>query len=89
LQLAQLGKRFAGIFPEIQQAFGVFLEDAAGIGKQAFTRGTVEQRFTDFGLKLPHRLAYRRLCAIQLAGRAGKTTLPSDRKKHLKLSNVH
>lgn len=38
LQLAQFDQSFLGVGAQIQQSFGVFLEDAAGVGEDSLAR---------------------------------------------------
>ena len=40
------------VVAQVEQSFGVFLQDAAGVGQHAFARGAVEQRLADFFFQL-------------------------------------
>ena len=89
LQLAKFDQRSAGIVAQVQQPFGILLQDAPGVGQQAVARGAIEQRLAEFFFQLVNRLAYRRLGAMQLFRCAGELPFPRHREKHFQLPQVH
>ena len=75
LQFAQLRERFGGLAAQIDQFFSVFVEDFAGVGQDAFARGTVKKSLAKFLFEFPDGLADGGLGAKQLVGRPGKAVL--------------
>ncbi len=86
MQLAQFSERAGGIVAQVEQALGILLQDAPGIGQQAVARGAVEERLAHILFQLVNRLAHRRLGAMQFFRRPGKFPLPRHRQKHFQLS---
>ena len=72
LQLAKFRQRSRGDIAQIQQALGVFLQDAPRVGQQAVAGRAIEQRLADVLFQLVNGLAHRRLGAVQLFRGAGK-----------------
>ena len=89
LQFAQFSQRFGGLAAQVDQLFGVFEENLAGVGEDALARRSVEKSFAEFVLELADGLAYRRLGAEEFFGGAGEAVLAGDRQKYFKLRKFH
>ena len=77
LQLLDGGLRLAG---EPEQALGVVLEQAPGLGQRAVAGGPVEQPLAQLVLDPADRLADGRLGPVQPAGGRRKSCDPSPRR---------
>ena len=85
LQFAEFGKGFRGLAAQVDQLFGVFEEDFAGVGEDAFAGGAVEEGFAQFVLKFADGLAYGRLGAEEFFGGAGEAALAGDGEENFEL----
>jgi len=68
----QFDQGFLRVVAQVEEFFGVFLQGVAGVGQDAFARGAVEERFTDFIFELADGLADRGLGAEEFFGGPGE-----------------
>ncbi len=89
LQFAELDQSLARIQPQIEQLFGILLEDASGIGQRAVARRAVEQGLSDLDFEFADRLTDGRLGAKKLLSGARKSALTGYGKEDFQLGKVH
>ena len=89
LQFAQFGKRFGRLAAQVDQFFGILVENFPGVGEDAFARRAVEEGLAEFVLELADGLADRRLGAEKFFGGAREAALAGNSEKHFQLGKFH
>ena len=78
-----------GLAGQPEQALGVVLEQAAGLGQGAVPRRAVEQALPQLILDAADRLADGRLGPVEAPGGGGKTAIRGDGEKCGEIRQLH
>ena len=87
--LLELADGELGVGGEGQQAAGIVLEEAAGLGQRAVARRAVEQAIPELFFEAFDGLADRRLGPVELLCGLGKTSLGRDGRENGEILQLH
>ena len=89
LETFEFGKTFFDFVAEVDEAFGVFLEEQAGVGETDRAGASNEQGLAEGIFEFADGKTDSGLRAVQAFGGAGKAAFLRDHKENLQFAEVH